>query len=128
MEDSTPILVVEDDPDARETMAIILETEGYTVRTAADGEEALDRLRDPDRPGLVLLDLMLPVMDGFEFRVRQMEDPALASIPVIVCSCGADLERKAAGLGATACLRKPIDPEDLFRLIGRHGLARGGEH
>jgi DNA-binding response OmpR family regulator len=107
-----------------ESMTVLLECEGFEVSTAADGEQALDRLRGPVPPALVVLDLMLPVMDGFEFRVRQMLDPAIAMIPVIVCSGGGDLEQKAAGLGAAACLRKPIDLDELVRLIGSCVVAR----
>src|SRR2546425_9329784 len=72
---SDRILVVEDDPDARDEMARVLRSEGYDVAAAGDGEEALAELRRA-APALILLDLMMPVMDGFEFRVRQMQDRA----------------------------------------------------
>jgi len=76
---SDHILLVEDDPDARDEMAWVLRREGYEVVAAADGQEALEVVRR-ETPALILLDLMMPVMDGFEFRVRQMQDPALAGI------------------------------------------------
>ena len=87
---AAPILLVEDDPELREALALVLESDGYVVVTAADGVEALERLHDRLRPRVIVLDLMLPVMDGFEFRVRQTEDPELAGIPVIVLSAGGD--------------------------------------
>jgi CheY-like chemotaxis protein len=116
--DPGAILVVEDDPDVREAMALLLETEGYEVRTAAEGRDALDQLRSAPA-ALVLLDLMMPVMDGFEFRTQQMQDPEIAEIPVIVISCGDELQRKAAILRADACLRKPIRTSRLLELVAR---------
>ena len=114
---SDRILVVEDDPDARDEMALVLRSEGYDVAAAGDGEQALAELRRA-APALILLDLMMPVMDGFEFRVRQMQDPELAGIPIIVLSGGWDVERKAAALGAAACLQKPVDPATLLETVG----------
>src|SRR2546427_9433313 len=90
-----PILLVEDDPDLRDAVRLVLEDAGYDVVCAGEGREALTRVRESPF-SLVLLDLMLPVMDGFEFRVQQMQDPEIASIPVIVFSCGNDLEEKVA--------------------------------
>jgi len=119
---SDHILLVEDDPEARDEMAWVLRREGYAVVAAADGEEALEAVRR-EMPALILLDLMMPVMDGFEFRVRQMQDPALAEIPIIVLSGGWDLQRKAAALGATACLQKPVDPSRLLEMVGASGMA-----
>ena len=123
------ILVVEDDPAARDALVGLLEHEGYATESVDDGSQALARLRDAPRPSLVLLDLMLPVMDGFEFRVQQLQDPALARIPVIVVSAGGDLVRKAETLHADACLAKPLDAEMLLPLIaarvGRSTFRRG---
>src|SRR2546427_10339958 len=87
-----PILLVEDDPDVRDALRLTLEDAGYDVVCAGEGREALARVRASPPPSLILLDLMLPVMDGFEFRVQQMQDPSIASIPVVVFSCGADLQ------------------------------------
>ena len=80
------VLVVEDDPATREALVVFLRHEGYPAESVNDGQQALARLRDKKPPSLVLLDLMLPVMDGFEFRVQQLQDPTLAGIPVIVVS------------------------------------------
>jgi CheY-like chemotaxis protein len=116
-----PILVVDDEPDVREGLTLLLQTCGYTVTAAADGQAALDELRGPSRPWLILLDLMMPIMDGFEFRVRQLQDPELAGLPVIVFSAGGDLDRKVASLGAATWLTKPVEATVLLDVID--GLA-----
>jgi DNA-binding response OmpR family regulator len=116
---SAPVLIIEDDPELRDALCALLRGEGYQVATAADGREGLDRMGAPPRPGLVLLDLMLPQMDGFEFRVRQLEDPELAGIPVIVFSGGGDVEQKAARLGVAASLMKPLDFRTLLDHVAR---------
>jgi CheY-like chemotaxis protein len=117
-----PILVVEDEPDVRDALTVLLESEGYEVAAAAEGREALGRLRaahHPGRPRLILLDLMMPVMDGFEFRVQQLQDPEIADIPVIVFSGGGDLDRKAGLLAPDAWVAKPVDPPRLLALVRR---------
>ena len=116
---SAPVLIIEDDPDTRAALGELLSGEGYEVATAADGQEGLRRPGPPPRPCLVLLDLMLPTMDGFEFRLRQLEDPALAAIPVIVFSGGGDVERKVARLGVAASPMKPLDFETLPEHVAR---------
>jgi len=98
--ESAPVLIIEDDPD---------------LRRAGRAPPA----RSTPRPCLVLLDLMLPTMEGFEFRLRQLEDPALAAIPVIVFSGGGDVERKVARLGVAASLMKPLDFETLLEHVAR---------
>src|SRR5215510_8043701 len=128
--DQGSILVVEDDPGMRDALVALLEHEGYPTESVNDGHQALARLRErATPPSLVLLDLMLPVMDGFEFRVQQLQDPALAGIPVIVVSAGGDLVRKAETLHADACLPKPLDIDMLLGLIaarvGRSTFRRG---
>lgn len=77
------IMIVDDDPDIRETLSLLLEAEGHEVVCTANGQEALDRLREGVRPCLILLDLMMPVMDGFQFRAEQRRDAVLAPIPVV---------------------------------------------
>ncbi len=110
------ILLVEDDPDVRDALRLVLDQAGYEVVCAGEGREALDRLRE-SMPALILLDLMMPVMDGFEFRVQQLQDPSIASVPVIVFSCGADIDEKVAPMRVAACLRKPIDVDAMLDLI-----------
>lgn len=106
------VLVVEDDPDVRDTLAEVLREAGYQAVVAEDGLEALSILRQEaaggHRPSLILLDLMMPRMDGWQFRQEQLADPGLASIPVLVVTAVADTGRSVAGLDAVATLRKPV--------------------
>ena len=121
-----PILVVDDEPDVRDGLTLLLRTRGYAVTSAGDGQEALDELRGPARPWLILLDLMMPVMDGFEFRVRQLQDPELAGLPVVVFSAGGDLDRKVASLGAVTWLTKPVEATVLLEVIDGLVASRAG--
>lgn len=109
------IFIVEDDPDTREMLAKFLELEGYRVEMAANGQQALERLSGGLKACVIVLDLMMPVMDGWEFRREQVRHAAMASIPVIVVSAaGRDrLER----IEANAYLSKPIDLEELLKHI-----------
>jgi len=112
------LLLVEDDEEIREAMGGILREEGYEVVLAENGRAALDGLRDGTaRPDLIILDLRMPVMDGWEFRAVQKNDPALASIPVIAVS--ADASAKAEAIAAHAYLRKPLTPPVLLEVISR---------
>jgi len=113
------ILVVEDDPAIRDTLVVLLQAQGYAVSTAANGQEALTLLRGRERPQLILLDLTMPVMSGWEFCRHRQCDPTLASIPVVLFSADGDLEQQASGLGVASCLRKPLEPEVLVQKI-RH--------
>jgi len=114
------ILVVEDDAFTRETLTTLLAIEGFTVTGAANGQEALDQLRAGAAPDLILLDLMMPVKDGWQFRREQAEDPALASIPVVVVSAACDVGRKAASIGAAGFLQKPVEPRVLLAAVRGH--------
>jgi CheY-like chemotaxis protein len=116
--DRRQILVVDDDKDIRETLQELLEDEGYEVFTARNGGEALERVR-AGRPGLVILDLFMPGMDGAEFRRRQLADPDLALVPVVVVSAAAGLEERVAWMRAAGHLEKPIRLEELLSLITR---------
>jgi CheY-like chemotaxis protein len=110
---------VDDDRDIRETLQEILEQEGYEVATAKDGLDALETARD-ERPAIILLDLFMPVMDGLEFRRRQLLDPALAEIPVVVVSAAAGIEDSISALGVAAHLEKPLRIEQLFEVVARY--------
>jgi CheY-like chemotaxis protein len=114
------ILLVEDDPSTRDAMALALQLQGYKVVTAADGQAALDHLRDDGRPCVILLDLMMPVLDGWAFRQRQQQDPHLAAIPVVVVSADGSVPQKAAALGAADYLQKPVDVDELVAAVRRH--------
>jgi CheY-like chemotaxis protein len=114
-----PVLIVEDDADLRDMMAQLLSLEGYQARTVANGRDALEYLqKSGDHPDVILLDLMMPVMDGWEFRRRQSEDPALADVPVVVLS--ALDQSRAADLGGAAFLKKPLDFDRLIQLVRRY--------
>jgi signal transduction histidine kinase len=106
------ILVVEDDRQILAIISLLLEDEGYEIQTATDGKQALARLREGPSPDLIILDLMLPSLDGWEFRTIQRADPALARIPVLAVS--ADSSAKAQAIDATSFLRKPFGAEDLL--------------
>jgi len=108
---------VEDDFDIRAMIGLALEMEGFEVTAAANGNEALDRLRSGYRPGLILLDLMMPVMNGWEFRNAQRADPALAEIPTVILSGDGNVAQKTAELAAASYIRKPVDLEDLHAAV-----------
>jgi CheY-like chemotaxis protein len=113
------VLIVEDDASVREALATFLECEGYGVIEAGDGVEALQRLRATTDVGLILLDLMMPVMNGWEFRDEQTKDPALASIPVVIITADTQATRKATAVGAAGCLLKPVEFPELLTYVDR---------
>jgi len=118
--EATCVLVVDDQEDARASLAEILGMEGYAVATAADGQEALDYLRNNPPPSVILLDLMMPRMNGWEFRRRQLADPALAQAPVVIVS-GADLtEQNQSMLQAASYFVKPIRIDELLDAVAAH--------
>jgi CheY-like chemotaxis protein len=118
---SHSVLVVEDDVDIRQALVEILEEHGFPAIGAADGAEALDYLRKaPELPCLILLDLMMPVMDGATFREEQRKEPRIASIPVVVLSAYRDLERHVHGLDAVSVLRKPPSVRELVTVLHAH--------
>jgi CheY-like chemotaxis protein len=115
-ESSPYILLVDDDDGLRTALAEYLaDVGGYQVTPVTNGREALDHLKAGGRPCVILLDLMMPVMDGWEFRDAQRADPALADIPVLVITAlGGD---KPSPVSREHTLRKPLDPKALLRLI-----------
>jgi len=110
------ILIVEDDPDIREDLAELLRDEGYTVSTAGNGAEALTVLREGFSPCVVLLDLMMPTMNGWDFRSAMLREKKLASIPVVVLSGVADADDQAAQMKLDY-LAKPIDVDRLLHTL-----------
>jgi CheY-like chemotaxis protein len=110
------VLIVEDDADIADTLAAILEQRGYRAETAADGAEALARLRHGPVPSLILLDLMMPVMDGIQFRRAQLAARELASIPVVVLTADAG---QRPPLGVAGWLLKPVDLDRLLDTVRR---------
>jgi CheY-like chemotaxis protein len=109
------VLIVEDDADLREMMVQILSLEGVDAATATNGREALDYLRRTDIPDLILLDLMMPVMDGWEFQRERRRDPLLAEVPVVVLS--ALDEKRAADAATNGFLKKPLDFDRLLQIV-----------
>jgi CheY-like chemotaxis protein len=115
------VLVVEDCRDVRETIAEVLVGAGFETVTAANGQEALDYLRGAGtRPGLILLDLMMPVMDGWQFRIEQEKIPDIADISVVVMSAVDDGRRKAASIRPVEFVAKPIEIDKLLEVASRH--------
>lgn len=114
------VLIVEDDSDLADITAIVLRGAGYEPEIANNGAEALERLR-VRHPRVILLDLMMPEMNGWEFRNAQLRDPALAAIPVVVMTADGHANEKAASLGAEGYLRKPVDLDELLEKVSRYG-------
>jgi CheY-like chemotaxis protein len=118
---SPSILVVDDDAGIREALTDILEDEGYSVSSAPDGLAALEILRSQQmRPRLVLLDLMMPRMNGWQFRAEQRQDPDLAAIPVVVISAGGSTREQTQVLDVAEYLPKPIAFDQLFGIVERY--------
>ena len=119
------LLVVDDDLDIREALQDVLEGAGYSVCCAADGQQALETLRcGRCAPDLILLDLMMPRMNGFEFRDVQRRESGLCDIPVLLASADPALPQAARSLGVAGYLRKPLDLDDLLGTVDR--LCCGG--
>jgi CheY-like chemotaxis protein len=117
----THVMVVEDDRDTREVVRLILEMDGIRVSEAADGLDALAQLHqlkeiDPHYPCAIVLDIMMPRCSGLEFRRRQLADPLIADVPVVVLSAVAD-QLSLEELAAFAEVPKPFDPEHLVRVV-----------
>lgn len=114
------VLLVDDDRDIRDTIEQILEEDGYSVKTAVDGEDALQRLRnDGQLPRLILLDLVMPVMDGREFLAHFAQQRQWQEVPVVIISSGRDAQREATALGAAGYLAKPIELDQLLASVRR---------
>jgi CheY-like chemotaxis protein len=107
------VLLAEDDDDVRRSIALILENDGFAIVNAVNGAEALASLKS-EHPDFVLLDLNMPVMNGFEFLKEKSDDRLVASIPVIAITADA---RQKAPAGAVALLRKPFDLDEFLKLV-----------
>jgi CheY-like chemotaxis protein len=116
------VLVVEDAPDIQRIIEYALLAGGYEIVAVSDGEAALARLRDGLRPCVILLDLMMPGMDGHKFRELQLNDPAISAVPVIVSSACTELERRAAAVGATAYIEKPFTLRQLRCMVDLYSV------
>jgi CheY-like chemotaxis protein len=118
--DEPSILIVDDDADIREALTDVLTDHGYRVESVRNGREALDHLRHGARPRLILLDAMMPVMDGLTFRREQLVDPDLKELPVLMISAGSRAKVDAQDLGFVGVMSKPIDLDRLLEVISRH--------
>lgn len=112
------VLIVEDDADTRESLVAVLEGEGYAVREAEDGAEALRVLRS-SAVCIVLLDIFMPTMNGWAFLDEQRRDPALAAIPVVVITADARAAENAARRGVVAAMTKPADLDRLLAVVAQ---------
>ena len=114
------VLIVEDDPQIRALLVDIVRGEGFRVAVTRNGREALSYLRSNSPPGLILLDLMMPGMNGWSFRVEQLEDPRLAAVPVILFSGLEEAQEQAKKLNVAACFTKPVHAKRLIAAIREH--------
>lgn len=123
-----PVLIVEDDPDIRESLEHFLEAHGYPVVAASHGREALEYLRRAPRPSMVVLDMNMPVMDGNRLLTARKGDDTLRAIPVVILSAALagmsprDRALYASSYGVAAFLGKPADPRQVLEAVERHGL------
>jgi len=114
------VLVIDDDFATREMLSLVLAADGYRVAMACNGLDALERLRDFEPPNIILLDLKMPKMDGCAFCEQRKKDARWAAIPMIVLSAAADGAERAAEVGATGYLQKPIDMIHLLEALHKH--------
>jgi CheY-like chemotaxis protein len=117
--DAGTVLIVDDDEDIREVIRLVLETYGHRVASAVDGLDALELLQREGAPALILLDMMMPRLDGEGFVKILRATPALAHVPIILLSGHSAAREKAQALAADGCLVKPIELEDLIAVVRR---------
>ncbi len=118
MADLRPILVIDDDTDLRETLGELLSEEGYAPRLFENGRKALDFLRNGVRPRLILLDLMMPEMNGWQFREEQLKDVRLRDIPVVVMTASRGIDGQP--IAASEVLFKPVALRELIDAVERN--------
>ena len=116
MPDAT-VLVIDDDAEIRQALAELLEDEQYTVALAANGAEALAKVARGLRPEVILLDVMMPVMDGWHFLSARLREADLVEVPIIIISAGREAEREAHKVGVFEVAKKPLHVDDLIRRI-----------
>jgi CheY-like chemotaxis protein len=114
------ILVVDDDPASVEALCELLKKEGHDVVCAENGRKALERLREGRKFCVILLDVMMPVMNGYEFREEQLRDPSLASIPVFLLTADWRARKKAEELHTVRYFQKPVSPPELLAAVGEY--------
>ena len=120
------VMLVEDDLESRDALAAVLEAYGFGVREAVDGQDALDQLHAGVHPCAILLDLMMPRMDGWQFREVQRADPELSEIPVALLTAAGNVRLQARRLGVDVAFQKPVNLDALLGFIERHCRDGGG--
>lgn len=119
------VLIIDDAEDVRVALTELLDDEGFSAKTAGDGGEALDLLLGGFRPCVILLDLMMPGMNGWDFRAEQMRIPELADIPVAVLSASFNAQTTLAKLGDIEFFAKPAPTSEIIAFVKRHCRAGG---
>lgn len=114
------ILVVEDDTSIRELLVELLESEGYAVASAVNGLEGIKYLQSQGIPDLILIDLMMPVMDGYSFRSEQLKNDSWAKIPTVVMSAEANAKEKMKNFNITAFLSKPVELDTILQTVAQY--------
>jgi CheY-like chemotaxis protein len=115
---SKKILLIEDDSDIRRNMKRLLELEGYTVQVAENGHIGLKSLQAmTELPALIILDLTMPVMDGFEFRVQQKLDSRIADVPVAIMTADGKIDEKRVRTAANVAIKKPADIDTIIAIV-----------
>jgi len=115
------IFIVEDDEAIRESLIELLEGEGYEISAAEDGQVAIDHLQSMvELPNLILLDLMMPIKDGFQFCIEKEQNEKLSRIPVVIMSADGQIKEKQEQARASGYIRKPVDIDEILRAVRRH--------
>jgi CheY-like chemotaxis protein len=117
--DGQYILIVEDDADLRSVEAEVLGSEGFQVRTASDGLEALEAIQTTGAPALILLDLRMPRLNGWDLAARLRSNEALRRVPIVVVAAHVAIAEEAASIGARAWLHKPVSIDHLLSVVRR---------
>jgi CheY-like chemotaxis protein len=119
------VIVLEDDAEIRDSIVEVLLEDGFEARGFTNGAEALDYLRSGGAASMILLDVMMPIMDGVEFRRKIEEDPSLAAIPVVLLTAAGDAQRRAAAMRVSGGLNKPVRIDALLSIVESHCRRRG---
>lgn len=114
------ILIVEDDIDIRDVLKELLELEGYIVSVAENGKKALEILKNKNKPDLILLDLMMPVMAGLQFKEIQLKNIKIKNIPVIIMSADINFSKNKNNLYKDEFLKKPLDLHDVLNSVSKY--------
>ena len=118
------VLIVDDDAEVRELLRLALSADGYHVAAVSNGRDGLHHLRSHAETCIIVLDLMLPLMDGGQFRAAQLRDRSLSWIPVVVMSAAVDADRRARELGARRFVKKPLELDQVRHALRHIGCAR----